>query len=85
MSMPSQASVSRSFGPATLISPLACTAPAAGTAGAGLAGAVAGATGAVALACSTMSPGSTALNCGTVITPLWMSSVNTRSRTVPLR
>ncbi len=80
--MPSQASVSRSFGPAMLISPLACTAPAAG---AGLAGAVAGVTGAVALACSTMSPGSTALNCGTVMTPLWMSSDSTRSRIVPLR
>ena len=87
VSMPSQASVSRNFGPARLKSPVAWTAPAAGAAGglAGLAGAAAGAAGAAALACSTMSPGSTALSCGTVITPLWISSATARSRIVPLR
>ena len=37
------------------------------------------------VACTRMSPGSTALSCGTVITPLWISTATTRSRTVPLR
>ena len=32
-----------------------------------------------------MSPGSTALSCGTVITPLWISTATARSRIVPLR
>jgi len=72
VSMSSQANVSRSFGPARLISPLACTGLAVGLAVdvAVLAGAVAGAAAAAAWACRTMPPGNTALSCGTVMTPL---------------